>query len=67
MRVGVRITSDSLLHLLQDLMTDLNAESEPLPIRPVKEEWMGHKVSSLFFIDYSFKLVFPYNNDTYKS
>ena len=35
-------------------MTDLNAESEPLPIRPVKEEWMGHKVSSLLFIDYLF-------------
>ena len=30
--------------ILQDILTDLNAEGEPLPIRPVNEEWMGHKV-----------------------
>ena len=26
------------------MITDLNAEGEPLPIRPVNEEWIGHKV-----------------------
>ena len=36
------------LLLFQDLMTDLNAESEPLPIRPVREEWMGHKVMKIW-------------------
>ena len=33
-----------LISTLQDILTDLNAEGEPLPIRPVNEEWMGHKV-----------------------
>ena len=28
----------------QDVITDLNAEGEPLPIKPVNEDWMGHKV-----------------------
>ncbi|XP_035709035.1 sn1-specific diacylglycerol lipase alpha isoform X3 [Folsomia candida] len=28
---------------LKDLMTDLNAEAEPLPLHPVKEDWLGHK------------------------
>lgn len=28
---------------LKDVITDLNAEGEPLPIRPVNEEWIGHK------------------------
>ena len=28
----------------QDIMTDLNAESELLPLQPVREEWKGHKV-----------------------
>ena len=28
----------------KDIITDLNAEGEPLPIRPVNEDWMGHKV-----------------------
>ena len=35
---------------LQDILTDLNAEGEPLPIRPVNEEWMGHKVFYIFTI-----------------
>jgi len=28
---------------LGDVITDLNAEGEPLPIKPVNEDWMGHK------------------------
>ena len=28
-------------------MTDLNAESELLPLQPVREEWKGHKVAQL--------------------
>lgn len=31
--------------LLQDVITDLNAEGEPIPINPPKEDWIGHKVS----------------------
>ncbi|XP_059079091.1 diacylglycerol lipase-alpha-like isoform X2 [Tigriopus californicus] len=27
----------------KDVITDLNAEGEPLPIRPVNEDWIGHK------------------------
>ena len=27
----------------QDIMTDLHAESELLPLQPVREEWKGHK------------------------
>ena len=29
---------------LQDIMTDLNAESELLPLNPVNEDFKGHKV-----------------------
>ena len=28
----------------QDIITDLNAESEILPLEPVNEDWKGHKV-----------------------
>lgn len=28
---------------LQDLITDLNAEGEPLPTNPIHEDWLGHK------------------------
>ncbi|XP_046980433.1 diacylglycerol lipase-alpha [Schistocerca americana] len=28
---------------LQDVITDLNAEGEPLPLDPVREDWLGHK------------------------
>ncbi|KAK6645186.1 hypothetical protein RUM43_001462 [Polyplax serrata] len=27
---------------LQDVITDLNAEGEPIPINPPKEDWLGH-------------------------
>ena len=27
----------------QDIITDLNAEGEPIPVRPVNEDWLGHK------------------------
>ncbi len=30
---------------VQDIITDLNAESEILPLEPVNEDWKGHKVS----------------------
>ena len=26
------------------MITDLNAESEPLPMDHVREDWLGHKV-----------------------
>lgn len=28
---------------MQDILTDLNAESETLPLDPPQEEWTGHK------------------------
>ncbi|KAK9506587.1 hypothetical protein O3M35_008489 [Rhynocoris fuscipes] len=28
---------------MKDVITDLNAESEPLPLNPPKEDWLGHK------------------------
>ncbi|KAL1480575.1 hypothetical protein MTO96_050915, partial [Rhipicephalus appendiculatus] len=28
---------------LQDVLTDLNAEGEPLPVNPPHEDWLGHK------------------------
>ncbi|XP_045197127.2 diacylglycerol lipase-alpha-like isoform X2 [Mercenaria mercenaria] len=28
---------------LQDVLTDLKADAEPLPLDPTKEEWLGHK------------------------
>lgn len=27
----------------QDILTDLNAEGETLPLNPQREEWIGHK------------------------
>jgi hypothetical protein len=29
----------------QDVITDLNAEGETLPLNPPKEDWLGHKVA----------------------
>ena len=29
---------------LQDVLTDLKADAETLPLDPVKEDWIGHKV-----------------------
>ena len=29
---------------LQDVLTDLKAEAEILPVEPVREDWLGHKV-----------------------
>jgi hypothetical protein len=34
---------------IQDIITDLNAESEILPLEPVNEDWKGHKVSKEAF------------------
>ena len=31
----------------QDVLTDLKAEPETIPIEPVNEEWLGHKVITL--------------------
>ncbi|XP_074029499.1 inactivation no afterpotential E [Leptinotarsa decemlineata] len=28
---------------MKDILTDLNAEGEPLPLNPPKEDWLGHK------------------------
>ncbi|XP_026474659.1 sn1-specific diacylglycerol lipase alpha-like [Ctenocephalides felis] len=28
---------------MKDIITDLNAEGEPLPLNPPKEDWLGHK------------------------
>lgn len=28
---------------MQDILTDLNAEGETLPLHPPQEEWLGHK------------------------
>lgn len=28
---------------MQDILTDLNAEGEVLPIEPPKDDWLGHK------------------------
>lgn len=28
---------------MQDVLTDLNAESEVLPVEPTREDWLGHK------------------------
>lgn len=29
--------------MLQDILTDLNAESETIPLNPPREDWTGHK------------------------
>ncbi|XP_037774367.1 diacylglycerol lipase-alpha-like [Penaeus monodon] len=28
---------------MKDVITDLNAESEPLPMDTIKDDWLGHK------------------------
>ncbi|KAK9886536.1 hypothetical protein WA026_016811 [Henosepilachna vigintioctopunctata] len=28
---------------MQDILTDLNAEGETIPLNPIKEDWLGHK------------------------
>ncbi|GLH08390.1 Uncharacterized protein GBIM_13628 [Gryllus bimaculatus] len=32
---------------LQDVITDLNAEGEQLPVAPPREDWLGHKIVAL--------------------
>lgn len=29
--------------MFQDILTDLNAEGETLPLNPPREDWLGHK------------------------
>ena len=29
---------------LEDVLTDLKADAEQLPVEPLKEDWLGHKV-----------------------
>lgn len=38
--------------LFQDILTDLNAEAETIPVEPIKDEWLGHKgmVSAAVYI-----------------
>jgi len=56
---------------MKDVITDLNAEGEPLPLNPPKEDWLGHKVNFFlffllyclvylkhFFKTYNFKLIY---------
>lgn len=33
----------ALLYKSQDILTDLNAESETIPLDPPREDWTGHK------------------------
>ena len=42
---------------LQDVLTDLKADAETLPLDPVKEDWIGHKVSNqrYFYLIYKLK------------
>jgi len=35
---------------MKDVITDLNAEGEPLPLHPPKEDWLGHKVGYKHFM-----------------
>lgn len=30
----------------QDVITDLHAEAEPIPLQLTREDWFGHKVSN---------------------
>lgn len=36
--------------IFQDVITDLNAESECLPLDPPKDDWLGHKVMFVFLL-----------------
>ena len=40
-------------------MTDLNAESELLPLQPVREEWKGHKVFKFYWLVQKFLVFGP--------
>ena len=40
-------------------MTDLNAESELLPLQPVREEWKGHKVFKFYWLVQRFLVFGP--------
>ena len=33
-----------LCYFLKDVLTDLKADAEQIPVEPPKEEWTGHKV-----------------------
>lgn len=42
---------------LQDLLTDLKADAEQLPVEPVREDWLGHKVIYLFLPHHQFRFI----------
>ena len=35
----------SMTFVYQDVLTDLKADAEQLPVIPPKEDWLGHKVT----------------------
>lgn len=39
------------------MITDLNAEGEPIPINPPKEDWLGHKVN-INMNSHPFRIIF---------
>jgi hypothetical protein len=41
--------------ILQDVLTDLKADAETLPLDPIKEDWVGHKV--IYYVADAFILV----------
>ena len=44
--------------ILQDVLTDLKADAETLPLDPIKEDWVGHKV--IYYVADAFILVSIY-------
>lgn len=34
------------MYRAQDVVTDLECEGEPIPTNPVREDWLGHRVSA---------------------
>jgi hypothetical protein len=42
-----KITSNICQCFVKDVLTDLKADAEILPVEPMKEDWLAHKVTML--------------------
>ena len=49
-------------HIFKDVLTDLKADADVLPVEPVKEDWLAHKVRVVCIfkdrLNFYFKLIF---------
>lgn len=57
---NVLLFSIPIIETMQDVITDLHAEAEPIPLQLTRDDWFGHKVNSRDLQD---RNSFKWNSD----